>query len=165
MNKLILQVQILLLLLISTLRILYFFLNKKIRQIQNIIYLVVIQSLDTVNEDKNSLVNIYGDLIGSLVKFQTVGSTIDFRSSFPPVKWENNSSLIFVSMHREDLYRPILTLFRLFVQRSRDITILATRDGKIYKFSVILREEDQRGRLSRISNVIRVCSLFISKVD
>lgn len=90
------------------------------------------------NGDKDSLVNIYGDLIGSLVKFQTVGSTIDFRSSFPPVKWENNSSLIFVSMHREDLYRPILTPLSL-TRHSRDREILSSWQremAKIYKFSV-----------------------------
>lgn len=92
---------------------------------------------------EDSVVNISGDLIGSLVKFQTVGSTIDSSSSFPPVKWENNSSLIFVSMHREDLYRPILTLFRLFVQRSRDIIILWQREmAKYINFFVILTEED-----------------------
>lgn len=81
---------------------------------------------------ENSLVNIYGDLIGSLVKFQTVGSTIDFRSSFPPVKWENKQLF---NLRLDASRRSLQTnLDPLSLIRSRDREILSSWKREMAKY-------------------------------
>lgn len=52
-------------------------------------------------------------------KITNYWSTIDFGGSFPPVKWENSSSLISVLMHHKDIYKPISTLYHLFLWQFR----------------------------------------------
>lgn len=64
-------------------------------------------------------------------KITNYWSTIDFGGSFPPVKWENSSSLISALMHHKDIYRPISALFHLFFWQFRVWHCVNNNQGKI----------------------------------